>query len=404
VGIGIHVVKIVQNTRWYKLNAMVRECKPEIEKVTGLKFKGDVNVKSVTPAEMRDADKDTGKSASEWVVIRNYFARKGESASSEDKDPIGLLRLKDRTILIRDDVVTDNELRLVLSHEMTHLLQDTNFDPARWRGEAAKRLDCRHARRAIGEGMADYVNACLLAQRNSKSIDHYCDMYLRIDMERTSTRVYADGLRFFKQFIDSRGWKNIGDLFNPDSPCTYEQILHPEKFLESPDYPKDIQFSASLIDNLKTRQIIADNTLGESYIADILSNYLDEEKRAEAAAGWDGDHLLLLKNPTNDIKSLVWCTTWDTRKDAEEFYSAMALVSHHRFSYVTVTETRLPFDSGDDKYLFLSNQGTVSCYIGIKGKDVLIMEDFSSSELATILPAAWQYEKHGQSDAYDSQE
>ena len=67
---------------------------------------------------------------------------------------------------------------------------------------------------------------------------------------------------------------------------------------------------------------VSANTMGEWLIRTYLEEFLDDERAASAAAGWDGDAYSLLSGPEGK-RILISQMAWDTLDDSEEFFQAV---------------------------------------------------------------------------------
>jgi hypothetical protein len=84
-------------------------------------------------------------------------------------------------------------------------------------------------------------------------------------------------------------------------------------------------------------QEIDQNVVGEWYTYLILAHGLDEDWRinetqaAEAAEGWGGDSYIVFHQPDTDETVMVFRTSWESSKEAEEFIEAFQDYAGSRF-------------------------------------------------------------------------
>jgi len=121
-------------------------------------------------------------------------------------------------------------------------------------------------------------------------------------------------------------------------PASTEQILHPEKYWDATqrDDPRTIEIDATRAPAGWT--VLGTDTLGELHLA-LLTTPLAERTNVDAknalaimsltytndaAAGWDGDRVVLLVN--GDARFLQLVTAWDTEADADEFAKSVQAV------------------------------------------------------------------------------
>jgi hypothetical protein len=153
---------------------------------------------------------------------------------------------------------------------------------------------------------------------------------------------YLEGMNFFNRLagrtrknptaVDSPAWETSiversqwRQAIFEAPPDTTEQVLHPEKYL-SRERPTPIHLPAAAFENLATS---SSSVLGEFGIELTLEPMLGESRARKAAAGWDGDQILV-GDPlgsddavTSGVHTLYWMTRWDTARDAEEFSTAL---------------------------------------------------------------------------------
>lgn len=266
----------------------------------------------------------------------------------------------------------DFMLDVVSSHELCHALQDQHFDlkhlimdPAisRDNGDAALARQCLAEGDAtivmtwwgLAANMPDTPPAQLsasvsLAVGVQSSMDF--DMILNMmaqgpgeDLRLGALAGSIDDLKKFPRFfVESMymayiqgavavdrvrtqgGWKAVNQLFkNP--PSSTEQILHPGKLIGERDEPADVRIPALIKNPPEGWQVAEEDVLGEMGTKILFSIWQDKSATnsispATAAAGWDGDRYYFLKNKQGH-ELLVWKSSWDTEKDAQEFETAM---------------------------------------------------------------------------------
>jgi hypothetical protein len=101
-----------------------------------------------------------------------------------------------------------------------------------------------------------------------------------------------------------------------------EQILHPEKFLDSiPDRPTRIRLGAP-----RRGTLVHEDNLGEFETRLLLFRHLrDEAAAVRGAAGWDGDRYQVVAVDGEQV--LNWLTVWDSADEAQEFAAAVVRFS-----------------------------------------------------------------------------
>ncbi|MBU7038057.1 MAG: hypothetical protein HXS52_08995 [Theionarchaea archaeon] len=97
-------------------------------------------------------------------------------------------------------------------------------------------------------------------------------------------------------------------------PSSTEQIIHPDKYMSNE------QPILSDVPVMPGWELIAENTLGEAFIATVLKEYLDAEQADAAASGWGGDSYGYYE--WLDEYLFIINSYWDTEEDASEFFIA----------------------------------------------------------------------------------
>ncbi len=189
---------------------------------------------------------------------------------------------------------------------------------------------------------------------------------------------YFKGAVFCAKLANDGGWKSVDTAYRT-LPQSTEQIIHPEKFLASPDFPMTIELPA-----LKPGEgwkELGQNVLGEMQ----MSVMLRKQRGESAAAGWDGDRYAVFEG-SRDRLGLVWLTTWDSEDDAREFTTAYA-------QYQTAHFSALPKPSADVKDTLWRGVGEPLYVIQRRGLDVAVIEGFSPEATVGLLEAVFRSKK-----------
>jgi hypothetical protein len=178
---------------------------------------------------------------------------------------------------------------------------------------------------------------------------------------------YVAGSTFVQQALRKyQSWKDLDRLFN-NLPLSTEQLMHPEKYFDEIDYPVCIlppQLEKQL--QGKWEEIYA-TSMGEFQISLLLAEFIDEKTASAAAAGWDGDFLIMVESKEKGGPQVIaWLSVWDTKKDAEEFVKAYAATLGKRYK----KEPEL-IDNG---YFLSLNQGEETVLVEFAGKQVLVVQ------------------------------
>ena len=125
------------------------------------------------------------------------------------------------------------------------------------------------------------------------------------------------GVDFAVALVNSGGLDAIDDAFS-DLPVSTEQVLHPEKYFSHEEPISVILPDVAGALGTGWSEVRTD-FFGEFSLRTYLETAIDKGAAAQAAAGWGGDRLALLKGP-QDQRVFVSLIAWDSRQDAQEFY------------------------------------------------------------------------------------
>lgn len=253
---------------------------------------------------------------------------------------------QDHLYVVTERVNMNKEDEIVFAHEYTHALQDKHFDLDSYLLNATT-TDANLAARALVEGDATLVMA-IYAYGNTTQAQwdylayraSFAEQPELIELESVSEQAsrivsfpYAEGVYFVLNLFLQGGWPSVNGAFS-DLPRSTEQVLHPEKYLGSRDWPQEIALPETSLDGW---QLILEDTLGEFVLSVHLENFLgDPEQALEAAAGWDGDRIGLWQDGQGRWL-VLWQTAWDSDAEATQFEEAYRALIPTRFEGATAT-------------------------------------------------------------------
>jgi hypothetical protein len=238
----------------------------------------------------------------------------------------------------------------MLAHELTHMLQDQNFNIKSILDDKKRNDDEKLSHSSLIEGDAtllmqlyyldslsfsilwDAVSALFVEQKEF----HEAPMVLQENIMFP----YMKGLIFVTFIYQKNGWKGLNDCYHR-LPASTEEILHPSKYLLNNDKPVKIVWP--VLKMFKDGyDLIEENVLGEFNTGVLFKHFLGKYYSARAWEGWGGDEYQVYENKNNGKLSLIWLTLWDTLPDADEFLKA-----YNRLIQVKFPDQRLFRQSGD---------------------------------------------------------
>ena len=238
----------------------------------------------------------------------------------------------------KDESFTRNLDKVTLAHELTHALQDQNFDLTTFPLKIKDNDDLALATSALVEGdatllMAQYygehldvrnmlsdVMGGMLGQKTAKfqAAPPFLQQLLLFP--------YQEGTEFTMAVFAAGGMDALNDAFR-HPPVSSQQILHPEQFLRDRHDPEKIALKK--LDAGQWR-LIGDNVLGEFGVRCLLSPSLGALEAQRLAAGWNGDRYHVYERGTNGPTALMWTTAWTTEKEAGDFADAYQQLTEKR--------------------------------------------------------------------------
>jgi hypothetical protein len=112
------------------------------------------------------------------------------------------------------------------------------------------------------------------------------------------------------------------------------------------------------------------NEIGEWYTYLILAKGLDAKYQLldsiakKASAGWGGDRYTLYTDPQNGKVVFLLRSTWDTQKDADEFYLAMKEYGQERWGNASLSGGKtLNWDSVKEGRVFVKQAGRETLWL-----------------------------------------
>jgi hypothetical protein len=310
----------------------------------------------------------------------------------------------------------DNDMMLdtISAHELTHALQDANFDLKKYLPPTLDD-DAGIARKFVVEGDATFAMIAYLAAEASggktlspammglmktqisnmasMSIEDYGAMMkqqsasmvgMDADLKKSMESIGELPPIVIKPLIDSYmkgavvsmvayekgGWKGVDELYKKP-PTSSEQVLHPaEKLINKREEPKSVTLPA-----LPKGEELVKNVWGELQ----WQIYFEQWgiKQPDASAGWGGDRYAVIKKEDGSLIGFI-ATTWDSAKDAKEFYDA----------YVASLAARFPGadTSKPEAGVARSDKGKV--FVKLVGSNVFIVDGGDDAKQLDVLAKA----------------
>lgn len=329
----------------------------DMSELTGWRLKTPLKKSIRSRAEIReyvlrqmDDEKDakeryaSQKSGEAFGLFPKNFNLDGFLVDLLTEQIAGLYDPKTHEFYIADWIAPD-EQRMVMSHELTHALQDQYFHIEAWVRAARPNDDAEMAREAVLEGsaMAGMLDYMLkdkgLKLRNLPDVDPSLfvgDLSQTPMLKKAPPFIkdslmfpYFAGLTFSMGVLKTTGWVGFASVFQRP-PADTQQIMHPALY-RSNKVPAPLK--VDLPDSIpgKDWNKLEENSMGEFGWKEILKQFIDEPLSAHVAAGWDGDDYICYEQ--KESKHLVLATRerFNSEELASEFFSAYADALTKRF-------------------------------------------------------------------------
>ncbi len=219
---------------------------------------------------------------------------------------------------------------MLLAHELTHALQDQNFDLESSLDKVKDDDDRALALKSVAEGDATIAGfAYAVGRMDDSTADTLANnlkslpQALRAEAPDTPEGLsapllfqYSDGVRFVAEAYRRGGWTAVDALYrNP--PQSSHQILHPALYFDSPAPPAHIELAGydGIMSGWKKAD---DDTYGELLLRVILERNLGKQSSEVALASrWSADRMIILQQ-SRDV-NVIWMLAFSDEQTASHF-------------------------------------------------------------------------------------
>jgi len=270
--------------------------------------------------------------------------------------------------------------RMVMSHELTHALQDQHFHIDKWTDAAKPNDDAELARDAVIEGsaLAAMLDYSIRGQGSVRDLGAIDPTELMGDPDSSPELAkapkilqdellfpYVVGMTFTQRVLKaSSGWPDFHRVFeNP--PVSTQQVMHPDLYLQNvtPAKIKLPDTKGSISEDWKK---LDENVMGEFGISEVFKQFLDKDRAASLAAAWSADRYAIYENDKNKNTLLLFQIRLGTDASAAQFFGAYSEVLEIKYMERSALLRRPNFFSFD------TPEGGV--FLRCVGNDCLILE------------------------------
>jgi len=236
------------------------------------------------------------------------------------------------------DWIAPDEQRMVMSHELTHALQDQYFHIEDWAHAARPNDDAELARESVLEGSA-MVGMLEYELRDKglklKDLPDFDPSIFVGDLADTPMLKkappflkdsllfpYFSGLTFSLSVVRTEGWKGFDGVF-AKPPTGTQQIMHPSLYRAGKTpAPLKLELPDGVPANGWSK--LEENTMGEFGWKEILKQFLDDDRAKRVAAAWDGDDYATFEQKDSKQLMVFARMRFDGEATASRFFGAYA--------------------------------------------------------------------------------
>jgi len=254
-----------------------------------------------------------------------YDPRGKEMVLVEGGADLGIMNSAAQFMIQRD--IADE---ILLAHELTHALQDQNFDLESSLDKVKDNDDRALALKSVAEGDATIAGFAYAVGRMDDSITEALTNNLKnlpqaLAAEAPDTPEglsapllfqYSDGVRFVAEAYRRGGWTAVDALYrNP--PQSSHQILHPAAYFDSKQPPPRIELAGyeQIMSGWKKAD---EDTYGELLLRVILERNLGKQSsEVVLASRWTADDMVILQE--NRDVNVIWMLAFSDKQTASHF-------------------------------------------------------------------------------------
>ncbi len=230
--------------------------------------------------------------------------------------------------------------RAVMSHELTHALQDQHFHIDPWTDAAKPNDDAELARAAVLEGsaMAAMIDYQLAGKGSIRDLGDFDPAMLMGDLDSSPELAkapkvlqdellfpYLAGTKFTQRLLQaSDGWPGFYKVF-AKPPASTQQIMHPDLYLQGVVPPKITLPPTKVVISSDWKKL-DENNMGEFGLLEIFRQYLTKDRAANLAAMWSADRYSLFENQKNKRTLLLFRVRLGSDASAARFFGAYSEV------------------------------------------------------------------------------
>jgi hypothetical protein len=298
-----------------------------------------------------------------------------------------------KTMFIADWTPQESQ-SMVLSHELTHALQDQNWDLESYLHGARDNDDASAARQAVVEG---YATAAMMQQAAGgldlgqlPSIGPLIEQLIPQQFAefpafsnapqffRTEALFpYLQGMGFIQAGLQQGGWKDLNGLLSEHPPETTKEIYEPQIYYNHQALPQ-VELSRPPALNGVGLRFLTANSLGELGYYAMIQQLISEDEAKALGPAWMADRYLLYEHSGGDEYTLVARTQWATAAQAQAFFRDYRTILANKYSDLTTSKR-----SSADEFIGAAGNGAV--FLMRNGDQCMWAEGVPAAKSETML-------------------
>lgn len=274
-----------------------------------------------------------------------------------------------KTMCIADWPGADMQ-KLVLAHELTHALQDQNFDMQKFLRADRDNDDATNARQAVVEGYATTAMIQHLVDPvdlgTLPSLQPLMDQVIHRQMEEFPAFTgapfffrfqalfpYAEGMGFMQRGLAQGGWKKLNQLFS-HPPTSTKEIFEPQVYFEQKHLSQVSLPRPAPLTKVAKLRLLTENVMGELGYYALLGQFISEYEAKSVGTGWLADRYILYEGSGVYEYALVARTRWSSVETALAFFR-----DYHTILAKKYPELMPDHRSGTDLFVGSATSGQV---------------------------------------------
>jgi hypothetical protein len=246
--------------------------------------------------------------------------------------------------------IPSDEQKDVMSHELTHALEDQSFNVDPWIKAARPNDDAELARDSVSEGTALAAMLDYSLRDEHLSVREIGDVSALIrpgaveEMDKDSKLAkapvvirdsllfpYLAGTSFSQAFLKAHsGWQDLHLIFeNP--PVSTQQIMEPEFYLKGVG-PAKVTLPSWKGVAPADWNLLEENVMGQFGVEEVLKQFLDGDRAKAISPTWDGDRYAVFEDPKTKNLKLVWVVALETDEDAARYFGQYSEALEMKYS------------------------------------------------------------------------